>query len=281
MLPYDTETARLTNRPGLSLQRWLARRLLGRFITTATQGPALLEIGTGAGHLALAAIERGLDYTGVEPTEAFRRHAISQLAESGLPRSAIFDVSLPNLPESWANKFDRCAMIHVLEHARDGNEAVEWMREIWRVLKPGGVLAIGAPDISSYRSFFYDVDWTHAWPTSIQRIESIGVATGFTVVDSLSLRGTFGLPFSMVLSLISLVFPRSLVNRAGKVVFGVDKLGNGISVAILKRLSWVVLEKPIASRADNPPDHSPLLRDIWPRIRSCISTFRRLPGSSH
>lgn len=95
----------------------------------------LLEVGSGFGYLLDYFRKDGWDVLGVEPNEGLNRHARKALGLEVLP------VILPDarFPE---DTFDVALMMHVIEHVPD---PVDTLREIHRVLKPGGMLVMETP----------------------------------------------------------------------------------------------------------------------------------------
>ena len=102
-------------------------------------GASVLEIGPGAGKF-LAALH----------ADGYRRLAACDIDRYLLPdvgsflqRFAVLDLSFERLP--WADgSFDAVAAWEVLEHLENPHHAV---REISRVLKPGGIFLLSLPNI--------------------------------------------------------------------------------------------------------------------------------------
>ena len=96
----------------------------------------LLDIGAGRGELLRAARERGWSVTGIEPSEAFARHAASYsgapVRQETVERCGFDDGS-----------FDVVVMGSVLEHLYNPDETV---REIARILRKGGALYVDVPN---------------------------------------------------------------------------------------------------------------------------------------
>lgn len=95
------------------------------------KGARILDIGCGTGDLLAQLKEQGFEVHGVEPSQKMRHHA-----DSILPPGTVLDGSVVSLPFG-DNRFDFVYSIEVLRYlsAADNRDA---LREIWRVLKPGG-----------------------------------------------------------------------------------------------------------------------------------------------
>lgn len=95
----------------------------------------LLEVGSGLGYLLDYFRKDGWDVLGVEPNVGMARHAQKKL---GIDVFADI-LSAAEYPD---NSFDVALMMHVIEHVPD---PVEVLSEIYRVLKPGGMLVMETP----------------------------------------------------------------------------------------------------------------------------------------
>src|SRR6185312_3466871 len=107
------------------------RVLAGLFPTRGN----LLEVGSGLGFLLSAFREDGWITTGVDPDPLCCEHARVILG---------LDVIAGTLASAkcQADSYDAALMIHVIEHVPD---PCETLRELFRVLRPGGVLVVETP----------------------------------------------------------------------------------------------------------------------------------------
>ncbi|MDQ4080357.1 MAG: class I SAM-dependent methyltransferase [Gemmatimonadota bacterium] len=120
-------------------------------------GPGeILDIGMGPGRLLVELERRGWDVSGVDASTA-----MVMRARQRLPRAAerIIEGEMESLPVSDAS-FDSVVATGVLEYA----EIESAIREIARVLRPGGVAVVSYPNPSAY----YVVWKTHVWYRSIR-----------------------------------------------------------------------------------------------------------------
>ena len=126
----------------LRAKRSLVNRLAGR-----TSG-RLLDIGCGTGEFAGIMKEAGWQVQGVEPYGPARESAAARF---GVPVADVPEQA--GLPE---RAYDVITLWHVLEHAHDLNRS---MRELERLLAPGGTVLIGVPNYTCYDAGFYRENW--------------------------------------------------------------------------------------------------------------------------
>jgi len=119
-------------------------RLLGKFAPNSP--PALLEIGPGKG---LFAREFGglFTYTCLE-SNAFMANVLREegitVIEGRFPETAL-----------EAESFDTILMEHVFEHFVSVDEQMQVLTACFQSLRPGGVLAIAAPDYAAWGKYFF------------------------------------------------------------------------------------------------------------------------------
>lgn len=251
---YETKINELmdSGRPGKSFKNFLDSLLIERIIdclqplTNEDRNIQLLEIGTGSGLLAHQLLSRDLNirYVGVEPTNTLRVATTEVLKPFG-DRVTMLDSSLPDLANISDASFDACIMFHLLEHATDQIQAHNWLLSILKKVKPGGRVIIVCPNHFDYKSYFYDGDWSHGYPTTSRRIELLGVDVGFNPLETTDLRGNCdNLIVKGLLGLISKAIPTGFINLLGQKIFGIRYLGMGLQAALFWRNCWVVLERP-------------------------------------
>ena len=110
-------------------------------------GMRVLDVGTGAGHAAGRAVERGAEATGVDVADA-----MVEIASRHHPGAFFVQASASELPFHDAT-FDAAVGNIVVPHLGDPDRAV---REFARVLVPGGRLALSTWD-DPERSPLFDV----------------------------------------------------------------------------------------------------------------------------
>jgi 2-polyprenyl-3-methyl-5-hydroxy-6-metoxy-1,4-benzoquinol methylase len=156
------------------------------------KSPRLLDIGSSVGCVIEAALKRGWGAMGADLSAS----AIEFCRSRNLPCLLFDGASLPFDDES----FDVITSWHVIEHVADVESTlVEW----FRVLRPGGVMALETPDASSplvrLRGARYRKFWApeHTYTFTPSTLAEFMSRAGFTILR----RPAFGhlgeLPASM------------------------------------------------------------------------------------
>lgn len=107
-----------------------------QYLRGSSQRRTLLEIGSYYGEFLRLARERGFHVTGLEPNESLARRCKERYPDMVIHSRFLRDAAFA------ADSFDMVCLFHVIEHM---NYPLEEMREIYRILKPGGVAVIETP----------------------------------------------------------------------------------------------------------------------------------------
>src|SRR5437016_3123801 len=159
-----TLKARLRNRfleglggYGSCFDLWMIRRLapigLVDVIIPSERRGKLLDVGCGDGERAYWYQQRGFEVYGVEVSEKGAANA-SKIGIN-VHRGSLSSAGYPDV------FFDIVVMAHVLEHTHSPKE---YLDESFRILKPGGLLAVAVPNIESHSANVFKADWAFLMP---------------------------------------------------------------------------------------------------------------------
>ena len=109
--------------------------------------PRILDIGAGIGLLVKAALERGWDAVGLEPSKWLVQHS------QGLP---IINGVFPN--SGCKPPFDVIFLIDVIEHLQNPASVTDRLREY---LSPRGIVVLTTPNVSSLAAKIMGKKWWH------------------------------------------------------------------------------------------------------------------------
>lgn len=123
---------------------------LVRKMTGLDEG-SILDIGSGTGHFPASMKKAGWNARGIEINRMAREQSISSFGLDVIDPSGIRTLE--------SGSFDCITLWHVLEHFDDPDA---YMKEIDRLLKPGGICIIALPNCSSFDALHYGSFWA-AW----------------------------------------------------------------------------------------------------------------------
>jgi 2-polyprenyl-3-methyl-5-hydroxy-6-metoxy-1,4-benzoquinol methylase len=140
----------------------------------------LLDIGAGTGHFLDLAMKKGWNVTGIEPNEGAKNLA----SDKGI-------LFAENIQSIEKHTYDVITMWHVLEHVPDLDAQIKQLK---RILKPGGTLIIAVPNFRSYDAKYYKQFWAgfdvprHLWHFSKRAIIKLFNEKNMKVVEMLPMK---------------------------------------------------------------------------------------------
>lgn len=211
-----------------------------RLKKNAYPGPKgkVLDLGCGSGAFLHRLRELGWETHGVE----IDTRAAAAARKLGL------DVRTGTLRQAGFSDgyFDVLTVIHVLEHI---HRPVAFLKEAWRVLKPGGILYVEVPNLISFNFRLFGRNWFHLdaprhlcsyWKKPLTRLLRM---TGFRILRTRFASGTVGLRGSIQYSRrsrgckrLELLDSKTAKRLLGLFTFALDiaRLGDVIRVDAVK-----------------------------------------------
>lgn len=141
------------------------------------RGKKLLNVGCGTGGFNVVARQEGAETFGVDSSE--RAIAISRKkARLHGMDPAKFQVGLAEGLPFGNEQFDRVYCLSVIEHVNSVEQA---LKEMLRVLKPGGLIYLVAPNANNFYEGHYKIFWFPRFPRGFARLylRLRGRPTGF------------------------------------------------------------------------------------------------------
>ncbi len=134
----------------------------------------ILDYGAGTGYFANTMQQRGWSVQAIEKSPSARAFGKEHFHIDMQDEPAFYDME--------AESFDAITMWHVLEHVQQIDKLFE---QLFKVLKPGGVLVIAVPNSASMDALYYKERWAaydvprHLWHFSAKTLCKWGEKHGF------------------------------------------------------------------------------------------------------
>jgi SAM-dependent methyltransferase len=162
-------------------------KLLLRGFSVKQKHISLLEIGPGKGYFYQA-----LKQVGKNRVEYHCCDQNTSVLEQ-FPVESRLEASVPPLPET-GKRFDIIYAAYVIEHLAGGKQVYDFVESCGKNLKPGGVLVLLAPDSCSQGFEFWNMDYTHSYPTTMRNVAMILRENNFSHLSILPVNGLLTVP---------------------------------------------------------------------------------------
>ncbi|HUI91941.1 MAG TPA: methyltransferase domain-containing protein [Chitinivibrionales bacterium] len=219
---------------GRRLNEVFAAAVAAEVKRNSRDGDAVLEVGPGEGGIADRLV----------PSLRYCVYEASPVLASGLREKGIEvrEAFAPPFTEETATQ-NVVLATHVLEHMAGHFEARLLFTEAARVLVPGGVLIIVSPDFNDMGKLFFDVDYSHSFATTPNRLVQLAKDASLIVIKKRFLYGALPVFPGIICNLLVKLFFYILRPFKENTMFeykGIFKLEYMFARAV-----YVVFQKPI------------------------------------
>ena len=196
---------------GTRLLKVIYRKLFAVIRRFLAYGSRVLDVGSGRGELADLCVQSRVRYTGIEPNDVMR----SALEQRG------FQIRKEPAPPLLFpdESFDLVIAAYVIEHLSGPLEAFHLLEESFRVLAPGGTIAVAVPDFMRLGREFWNIDYTHTFPTTRRGAERMLEDAGFKLEAIREHSGPLFGPARYIINGLLRIYPYGLLQvLLGRVV---------------------------------------------------------------
>jgi len=188
---------------GLRALRFQQFRLLKTVVLHTGEIDSVLEIGPGWGAFAVSCRNLGIEYEFVDNSPAVA-NLITSEGFTGICGTTA------NLKEIRASTI---WMSHVLEHSPTWCDARNMLAHLSDLAPHGTRLVIIGPDVTSWRTEFFNCDSTHGYPTTLRNVMQLVQDVGFTVSYARHHRLASWSPVVRFIALALYLIPWKLMDR--------------------------------------------------------------------
>ena len=204
----------------------------GKLLRRALQGKhpieRILEIGPGHGYFAKHCKSKGLNYEFCDTSPAVF-NKMQQLGYAG--HLGLLSDLVPKL-----GKYAMVYMSHVIEHSPSWVEARQLLDDCRKVLNTHGTVVIVSPDVLNWKFEFWNVDWSHGYPTSLRNLSQLCSDVGCTDIEAKHLRnGSSNIVIRAVFCILAKV-PHRLIDRI--ITPNRYRLGDGFTYSWKAVFGW-------------------------------------------
>jgi hypothetical protein len=125
---------------------------------------------------------------------------------------------------------------HVLEHSLTWLAAREMISTSKELLTENGFLVVVGPDALSWKKEFWNVDWSHGYPTTVRNVSQLFNDVGlFQISANHHRNGSFNLLVQVIFALLSKI-PHRIVDRV--LTPSRSKIGDGFLYSWKAIFGW-------------------------------------------
>ena len=165
-----------------------------KLIDEYADGASLLDIGCGEGFFLFTASKAGFAARGVELSHSAAEYARREF-NLDVETAQLEELQLPE------NGFDVITLWQVLEHVP---YPLELLREVHRILKPGGLLVVETPNFGGVLSKVFGTKW---WEIRRIHISQFSTETLMRVLQTAEFRDVSSVSYRECVSLLALFIP--------------------------------------------------------------------------
>jgi len=185
---------RKVSRLGQWLNTYFADFVAKEALRYTKDNDAVVEIGPGEGRVA-DMLKTVRSYIAYEASPSLA----SELRKKNI---IVRESYVPPLLESDNSQMAVVAT-HVLEHMPDHVRACGFFSEVQRVLIPGGIFLVIAPDFNDMKQLFFDADYSHGYPITANRLSQLAKDSGLRIIRKQFIYGSLpvfpGLFFNLLM----------------------------------------------------------------------------------
>jgi SAM-dependent methyltransferase len=158
-------TQKLLVKYNINILKYLIRQIESKEIS-------LLEIGVGKGYFKLAVDKVNEDgnykikYTAMDRNEDMLKNLETYTA----PFDGCAVGNCPEMKELPDKKYDIIYSSFLIEHLNNGHELYTMIENCKKHLNPNGIIVFLAPDAMKQKFEFYNIDYTHIYPTTKRNV---------------------------------------------------------------------------------------------------------------
>jgi SAM-dependent methyltransferase len=215
-------------RNAVFIKKWHGK-LLSLALKDVDKAPtSVLEIGPGHGYFAEHRRQAGMAYEFCDTSPA----VVSKMNELGFSgHLGLVQDAAPNL-----GTYDMIWMSHVLEHSPTWLSAREMISAAKELLNENGFLVVVGPDALSWKKEFWNVDWSHGYPTTIRNVSQLFNDVGLSQISARHHRsGSFNPGTQIIFALLSKI-PHRIVDRV--LTPSRSKIGDGFLYSWKAIFGW-------------------------------------------